>query len=186
MAKRRGEINIDQELESTQPLLEGGNSFDYCVKMFLDELDLKNLSFHTKRWHKENLHYVKQTLGKLGLPEEPVRISERDIKNCILYWKRDCQLSPTTINHRIRSMKQLFAFMLKDGFVNHTPMGSIEKLKAPKVIIKPFEENELRALFSQPDKSTFVGYRDYTIMLVLLDTGVRLSEINSKHEDSRC
>jgi len=183
MAKRRGKIDsfFDEEINSTSapPLVKGGNDFDYCVKTFLDELDLKNLSFHTKRWHKENLHYVRQTLEKLNLPVEPVKITERDLKQCILYWKRECQLSPTTINHRIRSLKQIFDFLNKEGFVNSVPAGSLDKLKAPKVIIKPFEEEELRKLFTIPDKSTFVGFRDYTIMLVLLDTGVRLIELEN-------
>ena len=30
----------------------------------------------------------------------------------------------------------------------------------------------------QPDLRTFTGYRDYAIMLVLLDTGVRVSELS--------
>ena len=114
MAKRRGKIDgfFEEEinLTSAPPLVKGGKDFDYCVKEFLDELDLKNLAFHTKRWHKENLHYVIQTLEKLNLPFEPVKITERDLKQCIFYWKRECQLSPTTINHRIRSLKQLLIF----------------------------------------------------------------------------
>jgi integrase/recombinase XerD len=31
-------------------------------------------------------------------------------------------------------------------------------------------------LLEQPDRTTFVGLRDYTMMLVLLETGLRLSE----------
>jgi len=49
-----------------------------------------------------------------------------------------------------------FDFLNKEGFVNTAPAGSIEKLKAPKVILKPFEEEDLRKLFTKPDKSTFV------------------------------
>lgn len=32
-------------------------------------------------------------------------------------------------------------------------------------------------MLAQPDKTTFVGYRDYCMMLVLLDTGMRLKEL---------
>lgn len=182
MAKRRGKI-IDDEVLTLPPLAKGGDDFDYCVRLFVDEMEIKNLSYHTMRWHKENLHYVKQTLAELNLPTEPAKIKEGHFKQCILHWKREGKLSPTTINHRIRSMKQLFAFLNYEGIVDGMPTHG-EKLKTPKVIIRPFEEDELRKLFTQPDRTSFVGYRDYTIMLVLLDTGVRLIELeNMKVED---
>lgn len=177
MAKRRGKISEDEVLNEF-PLVEGGTDFDYCVELFLDEMELHNLAYHTRRWHKENLHYVQQTLLTLKLPTKPIQIEERHFKQCILYWKRERNLSPTTINHRIRSMKQLFTFLNTEGIVNGMPTQG-EKLKTPKIIIRPFEEDELKKLFAQPDMTTFIGYRDYTIMLVLLDTGVRLIELDN-------
>lgn len=156
-----------------------GRDFQYCVQQFLDDMEIKNLAFHTRRWHKENLYYVEKTLAKLNLPTEPNSISEESIKKCILYWKRENNLSPTTINHRIRSLRQMYAFLSTQGVVNNLPTNNISKLKAPTVIIQPFDEAELKQLFAMPDKSTFVGYRDYCIMLVLLDTGVRLIELEN-------
>jgi integrase/recombinase XerD len=187
MTIRRGKISeeffIDLERKESG-LTKGGDDFTYCVRLFLDELELKNLSYHTRRWHRENLHYVEQTLLQLNLPTEPIKISEDDFKQCILYWKRKSNLSPTTINHRIRSMKQLYHFLNSEGIVDHSPMTNLEKMKTAQVIIRPFEDHELNRLFKQPDKTTFTGYRDYTLMLVLLDTGVRLIEIeNMKLED---
>ena len=38
-------------------------------------------------------------------------------------------------------------------------------------------EEQLTALLATADKNRFVGLWDYTIMLLLLDTGVRLSEM---------
>jgi site-specific recombinase XerD len=182
MTIKRGKISeeIFQDMEAKElGLAKGGNDFDYCVSLFLDELELKNLAYHTRRWHRENLHYCQQTLLQLNLPTEPIRIPEGDMKQCILYWKRKCNLSPTTINHRIRSMKQLYDFLISECIVNHSPMTKMEKMKTPQVIIRPFEDSELQRLLKQPDKTKFTGYRDFTLILVLLDTGVRLIEIEN-------
>ncbi|HWP98753.1 MAG TPA: hypothetical protein VN426_18070 [Syntrophomonadaceae bacterium] len=103
------------------PLVAGGNDFDYCVKLFLEDMELRNLAYHTRRWHRENLHYIKTTLEKLNLPLEPLNVEEKHFKQCILYLKRDCSLSPTTINHRIRSLKQLFNFLNGEGLVCGSP-----------------------------------------------------------------
>lgn len=176
---RQMDMSIFSEGDETVSRVSGGEDFQNCVQQFLDEMELKNLSFHTRRWHKENLHYVEQTLTKLKMPTEPINISEKNLKQCILYWKRECNLSPTTINHRIRSLRQMYSFLGTEGIVNELPTSNIQKLKAPTVIIQPFDEVELKQLFAMPDKSTFVGYRDYCIMLVLLDTGVRLIELEN-------
>ena len=40
------------------------------------------------------------------------------------------------------------------------------------------------ALFSSCDRSTPEGFRDFTLMLVLLDTGVRVSELCGMRLDS--
>lgn len=182
MNRRRGKIDeklfLDSEMKGIS-LIKGGNDYDYCVRLFLDDLELKNLAFHTRRWHRENLHHFKQMLLKLNLPTEPINIAEGNIKQCILHWKRESNLSPTTINHRIRSMKQMYNFLSNEGIVNQIPIAKVEKLKSPQVIIRPFEESEIHGLLRQPDKSSFIGYRDYTIMLVLLDTGVRLIELEN-------
>jgi len=178
MTKRRGKIDFKSiEFADKPALVKGGLDFGYCLKIFLEELEVKNLAYHTCRWHRENLYYVAKTLEYLNLPTEPINITSKSVKECILYWKRERNLSPTTINHRIRSLKQFFLFLCIEAIVNDSPVKDFEKLKGPKVIIKPFQEDELRKLFNQPDKTTFVGFRDYTMMLVFLDTGVRLIEM---------
>jgi len=180
MSKRRGNISeLLEKIDANQMGTVRVVSWDQGVQDFIDEMDLKNLAFHTKRWHRENLHYVKETLLKLNLPTIPSDITESNLKQCILYWKRECSLSPTTINHRIRSIKQLYKSLINSEVISFSPADRLSKLKAPKLIIRPFEEDEVRRLLNQPDKATFVGYRDYVIMLLLLDTGVRISELVS-------
>lgn len=60
MTIKRGKISEEyiQDMEAKElGLAKGGNDFDYCVSLYLDELELKNLAYHTRRWHRENLHY---------------------------------------------------------------------------------------------------------------------------------
>jgi hypothetical protein len=54
---------MNDEVTVKQPLIKGGEDFGYCTKLFLDKLELKNLSFHTRRWHKENNFNTYSTLG---------------------------------------------------------------------------------------------------------------------------
>lgn len=58
-------------------LAKGGEDFEYCVRLFLDELELKNLAYNTRRWHRENLYYCHMTLLQLNLSIQPVNITGR-------------------------------------------------------------------------------------------------------------
>lgn len=45
--------------------------------------------------------------------------------------------------------------------------------------IMAFSEDQVRKLLDSPNKTTFIGFRDYVIMMVLLDTGLRIGELFS-------
>jgi integrase/recombinase XerD len=42
-----------------------------------------------------------------------------------------------------------------------------------------FTEDQIKALLKAPNKKTFSGYRDYVMMLVLIDTGLRIGELTA-------
>src|SRR5690606_7652904 len=56
------------------------------------------------------------------------------------------------------------------------PMESIEKLRDEKKIIKTMSDDQIRKLLDVCGKETFVGYRNFVFILMLLDTGLRLDE----------
>ncbi|GAW92412.1 tyrosine-type recombinase/integrase [Calderihabitans maritimus] len=58
------------------------------------------------------------------------------------------------------------------------------RVKETKRLPKTFTLEQMVRLLTQPDKKTFAGYRDYIIMIVLMESGMRISEcLNLKKED---
>jgi integrase/recombinase XerD len=53
-------------------------------------------------------------------------------------------------------------------------------VKAKKLMIQTFTKEQVVSIFEQPDKKTFTGYRDFIMMMVLLETGMRISELCSR------
>lgn len=172
MAKRRTTVEID--LQERQEKLQ----WHEAVEQFLNGLKLKGLSYHTRRWHKENLQAVFKSLQGNGHPADPSLISAAMLKDVFLSMTEK-GLSPTTINHRMRSIKQLLAFLVKEAFLTVNPALQLEKQKVRQNIIQAFTDDQVVTLLSMPDKSRFSGLRDYAIMVLLLDTGIRLSELCS-------
>lgn len=179
MGRRR--TTILKELEESVPEL----SWEEGVGQFLDSLKVRGLAYHTRRWHRENLQTVEKVMKETGYTTKPGLVTENMLQEVILKMI-DAGLSPTTINHRVRSLKQFYQYLNAEALVANNPAQRIARKKAPLAMIETFTEDQLEALLAVTDKTRFVGYRDYAIMLLLLDTGIRLKElVGIKLEDLR-
>lgn len=64
-----------------------------------------------------------------------------------------------------------------EGCLSQNPTRRLKVPKAPKAIIETFSDAQIHRLIRAIDQRSAVGCRDYCIILVFLDTGVRLSEL---------
>jgi len=86
-------------------------------------------------------------------------------------------LSPQTILTCVLGIKSLFSFLHREGFIPFNPMAKVKGPKVARRVVPTFTEREMERLLQQPDKARDEGYRDYAILLTLIDTGIRLSEL---------
>lgn len=170
MNRRR--TTVEQELMDRSDRI----NWDEALQQFLDSLKMRGLSFHTRRWHRENLQAVFKSLVHLNFATAPSLITDKMLQEVVLKMV-DAGLSNTTINHRVRSLKQFYQYLVVESIVPANPAEKIDRRKAPVNLIETFTEEQLAKLLAVPDKTRFVGLRDYAMMLLLLDTGVRLSEL---------
>ncbi len=49
--------------------------------------------------------------------------------------------------------------------------------KVPQKVVPTFSANDLDKLLCQPNKQSNQGFRDYAIILTLVDTAMRISEL---------
>lgn len=138
----------------------------------LDRVTLRNLSPQYRVFLRDNLSQWRKVLEEVP----PQTVTTQDFERAILGWMK-AGLSTTTINHRIRTIKIAFAHAEKEGLVKANPARGLDKQKSQVEPIQAFTNEQVRAMLMQPDKTAFVGYRDYCMMLVLLDSGMRLKEL---------
>jgi integrase/recombinase XerD len=84
-----------------------------------------------------------------------------------------------TVNVRIRTLKAFFNWCFKNG---HTKTNLADGIKLQKVDndrIMAFTLEQVQKLLSIPDQKTYAGFRDYVLMMCLLDTGLRCQELLS-------
>ena len=86
-------------------------------------------------------------------------------------------LSGATVNTYLRTLRTFFSWLVAEEIIAESPFRRVRIPLAPRKVIPTFSEEQFRRLLEVIDTSSPEGYRDYTMMLVLLDTGLRVSEL---------
>ncbi|MCD4646685.1 integrase [Bacillus mycoides] len=164
--KRRGELT-DEELK----IIKKKISDEEAYEKFFKDCYLRNLRPATIGYYKNEFHGAKKIINK-----QLVEWQQRDVEDLILKSKQ--LMKVTTINTRLRALRSFYNFLDKNKLIDKNPMKNIKLLRDRQKTIETLDNQEIEKLIKTIRKQkTFVGFRDEVILLVFLDTGVRLSEL---------
>ncbi|MDU5145430.1 MAG: tyrosine-type recombinase/integrase [Paenibacillus dendritiformis] len=172
--KRRQNILTSVEHSST---VKQQLSFDDLLQSFILDCKAKNLSPLTLRFYQDSVRQMKEAFQEQQVPLDMYTISVRDIKNHFIAYLFDQGKSDNTVNGRIKAVKQFMKYLYEEGWLNQNIAEELHVVKAEKLMLQTFTKEQVVALLEQPDRKTFTGYRDFTMMTVLLETGMRISEL---------
>ena len=88
-------------------------------------------------------------------------------------------ISTATINNYIRNLRVFFNYLERNYIIKKNPMKKIRQLRTnrkPKVYLT---DEELRKLLANLDRSYFSEHRDYMMIMLMLDSGMRLGECST-------
>jgi len=90
-------------------------------------------------------------------------------------WSRG--LKPTSVDNHVRAIKAFLNFLYTEGLIKENYSSQIPKIKLPKQ--RPFilTDDQVASILRACDKKSWIGFRNYVIVLTFLDTGIRLSEL---------
>lgn len=91
--------------------------------------------------------------------------------------------SPAVYNHPYQYLHALFEWCAKQEYLPYNPFDKLELKKIKdEGNIMPAEIKEIQILLDSLNKDDYTELRDYTIILLMLDTGIRTSELLSIKE----
>jgi site-specific recombinase XerD len=85
------------------------------------------------------------------------------------------KLSPFTICKEVKILRGFGTWLEGEGFVN--PFGELEVPKVPRYIVDVLTTAEIEQLLSAINPNTENGARQHAIVMLMLDTGLRISEV---------
>lgn len=85
-------------------------------------------------------------------------------------------VSATTINNYIRNLRVFFNWLDRECLLKKNPMKKVSQLKNNRQAKEYIQDEDFRRLVNHLDKSYFSEHRDYTMIMLLIDSGMRLGE----------
>ena len=183
MSKRRGNRLTADEIDiAITPIEFETLTFDEALRLFIADAERRSLRIDTISYYRQQLGLFRRYLISIDKTELISGVVRADIDTFV---DREMErgISDNTINIRLRAVRAFFGFLFEMKYIANNPMKKYPLLKVRGANIETFSTKQLRQLLNAPDRRTFTGLRDYTFMLLLLDTGLRLSEVTAVELD---
>jgi site-specific recombinase XerD len=84
-------------------------------------------------------------------------------------------LSPYTIRKTVKVLRGFGNWLAREGFPN--PFDVLEIPSVPKDLVETLKPDEVHRLLNSLNLTTPHGARDYAVLLLMLDSGLRISEV---------
>lgn len=99
-----------------------------------------------------------------------------DMRTAFLEWITETD-SPATFNHRLMTLRPFWRFCIEENMQppEPDPFRGIHQRAAPSRF-RDIDAAKVKELLSLPDRKTWIGLRDYALMLFTLDTAARPGE----------
>lgn len=181
-------------------ILKAKRNFNFYIEDFMEYCKLKGLSRKTMKSYESSLllfskyieeeyqlskveeiklthakEYVKFTKerGKYSYVSDDKTVS---INNPSIRRDFGKAVSPATINNYIRNLKVFFTWAVDNKIIKYSPMDKVQFVKVKRKPKDSISDADFTALIKSIDVTKYFEYRDYVIIQLIMDTGMRLGE----------
>lgn len=157
------------------------NHLNLLIKQFMLQKQADGLADSTLESYRYALKHFYQYLCKNNFCKNNTvtdireTIRETDIRDYFIYL-RGCRYSAATLRDKYAVLHAFFGYLLKHGYIQENPV----KIRKPAVHGRAlcFTNEEIECILNHyKNIDTFTKLRDYTIISVLLATGIRRAEL---------
>lgn len=138
--------------------------WDIQIKGFAESTikNKRNALIHFSNWCNKNMEQIR-----------PIHIKE--------YIQKELSkgVRPVSVNFRLKQLKTFFAYCIEEGLISKNPMEKIKLLRQEKTMIRTFSDSDIKALINYYNGKTYLQVRNKTMIMLLVETGVRNSELRN-------
>lgn len=154
----------------------------FALQDFIDDREFKNLSPKTIIGYKDILGQFVNYCNE----NEVVNvqdITQNTIKKYLMYCKNTLGNNPTSLNHKLNRLNAFLNYLVEIEVIEKNPAKKVKRVKED-IRIEVFSDYHIKQMLNyyrriKQREKAFYSYRDYSIIVTFLSTGVRLGELCS-------
>jgi len=144
----------------------------------------------TVEWYSRVIRYLDEYLRGQGHSTELGEIDILAVREFILYlqtktrWSgHPCMPRPSgnlaamSVQNYVRGLRAFFSWLEQEGYTEENLLAGLRPPKTPQKLVEVLTDEEVRTILACLDTNTVTGCRDAAMVITMLDTGIRLSEL---------
>lgn len=161
-----------------------------AIEGYLLDCQVRGLSGRTVEWYAQKLQHIGGWLGEQGVMTLE-KVTPNHLRAFILHMQetdanannplrpkeKGKLVSPLTVKGYVQTLKTFFRWCISEGLLEKDPSVRVVRPKLPRYLIPTLSVEQIETLMNACDPTTAIGFRDQLMMLLLLDTGIRVSEL---------
>jgi len=161
-----------------------------AIKGYILDCKVRGRSHRTVEWYEQKLNYVARWLIEEEDAQRLEQVTVAMLRAFVLHMHAapvgrttvnkngdTTRISPLTVKGYVQVIKGFFNWCYREELVENNISERLKLPSVPDYLIPVFREDHIKSMIDACDLSTTLGYRDYVIILVLLETGIRISEL---------
>ena len=136
----------------------------------------------TVEWYNLVLGLLYDWLKGQDRPTTLDHIDELVIRRFILYLQEKPGIkaktaSTHTIYNRVNALRSFFGWLHRQGYTDVHVLQSLKQPKTAELVIQPLSREEIARIMGAINPKTALGARNTALVTLMLDTGLRVSEV---------
>ncbi|MBA3822462.1 MAG: tyrosine-type recombinase/integrase [Ktedonobacterales bacterium] len=169
-----------------------------AIEGFLLDRSTAKCSAATLRWYRYKLHMFADAMAERGVTDiEGIKVHHlrafilelqntvADANNPYKPARKDGnKLSDLTVRGFVQVIKTFCKWLYLEELLAEDPSLRLKRPKVASYMIRPFTAQNIEDMLDACDRRTHLGFRNYAMILLMCDTGIRLGELcNLRHDD---
>ena len=151
---------------------------DKLITHFAQSNKAEGKSPKTVSWYNEMLQDFVKFLQSEGIETTLAEFHVTNIREFIVHTQSRA-LSPYTVQGKVRALKVFSSWLFQENYTTDNLLANIKLPKVPIKLVETLTPDEIEVLIGAQNPLTAIGSRNMAILVTLLDTGLRCSELSN-------